>query len=61
MGVIIQDFGAGGGRRWDLQNILQGGNSDDPVVWIGDLGDDPRDQVEPQRIPPQGGPPFGGN
>ena len=49
------------GLEWgqcpDLWHILQGGPGY-PLVWIGDLGDDPQDQADPMGIPPQGGPLF---
>ena len=61
MGAVLHDFGAGGVRPPDLRNILQCGSSSNLIFWIGDLGDDPQDQADPWRIPPQGGPPFGRN
>ena len=40
----------------DIQHILQGGSSGNPIVWIRDLGDDTQDQVDTQRVPPKGVP-----
>ena len=40
MVLVLQDFGAGGGRPPDLRNILQDGSLGNPFVWIRYLGDD---------------------
>ena len=48
-------FVAVGGQRSDIRNILQGGRSDNPLIWILDLGDDTQDWADPWRVPPKGG------
>ena len=61
MGEDVKAFGTGGGRRPDLRHILQRGFPGNPLVCIRDLGDEPLDQSDPQSIPPQVGPTFGGD
>ena len=61
MGTFIQILGAGRGRPPDLRHFLQFISSGDSIFWIGDLVDYPQDREDPWRIPPQGGPPSGGN
>ena len=61
VGQDVPFFGPGGGRRPDLRHALQGGFLGNPLAWIGDLGDDPLGRAYPQRIPPQGVLPFGGD
>ena len=61
MGSFLQDFGVGGGIPPDPQNFLQCGSSGVPPICIRDLGDETQDREEPRRIPPQDGPPYGGN
>ena len=59
--MVLQDFWSGGVRPPDLRHFLQGGSLGKPPFCIGDLVDDPQDMEDPRRIPPQGGPPSGGN
>ena len=59
--MVIQDFGVGGGKPPDIRNIIQDSCSGEPLVWIGELGDEPQDLAYPWKIAPQDGPPFGGN
>ena len=61
MGMFLQYFGSGGVIPPDLQNFLQGSISGNPIVWLIDLGDEPKDREDPRRIIPQGGPQSGGN
>ena len=55
--ILVQ----GGVRRPEFRHVLQGSHKSNPLVCIVDLGEDPLDCLYPQRIPPQGGPPFGGD
>ena len=59
--MVLQDFWSGGVRPLNLRHFLQGDSLGKPTFWIGDLGDDPQDREDPRQIPPQGGPPSGGN
>ena len=59
--MFLQYFGMGGGRPLDLRKCLQGDPSVNPLVWIRDLGGEPKDMDDPWFIPPQGGPQYGGN
>ena len=54
MGMVIQDFGAGGGRPPDLWHFLQEKIPYDPLVWIRDLGDDPQGREDTRQISPLG-------
>ena len=50
-----------GGGPLDFRDFLQGDGVGNPPIWSGDLGHVPQDWEDSWRVPPQGGPPVGGN
>ena len=60
VGSDVEDIGLVGFGIQDLCHILQGNSACSTLVRLGDLGDDPLDQLNPGGFQPQCGPPAEG-
>ena len=61
MGVALTDSRSVGGGPPDFRELLQVGGSGKPSIRHGDLSHVYQYWEDPHRVPPQGGPPAGGN
>ena len=49
-----KDTGTGGRQPTGLGDVLQGGGTGGPSIWVRDVGDDPRHGKGPGKFPAQG-------